>query len=269
MPHCKLCEHDLPLSNSHIIPEFAYRSLYEAAGKKSGKDGKFFPIIMGREVNSSDFEQKGYRQALLCSECEGKFAKWENHLRDFLVSIQNKKNYKKITLLKTQLPEGQVVYEVEGFNYHSIRMALLSILWRLSISDLELFKSYSLGKAHSERIKHILFEDQYIPEDIYPVYLAVNMSKGVPVKGLQKYGSCKRIDGLNAQIFTMCATDVITVVSNQKNSRKRLKLCIREDSSAYILEKEVRPTVTNNSKILDRLMRADIGNMYDQLTTLK
>ena len=73
---CKFCKKDKILKNSHIIPEFFYKPLY---------DSKHKMIVMERDKEDISDKwkiQKGIREYLLCGDCEEHFNKsFENKFK--------------------------------------------------------------------------------------------------------------------------------------------------------------------------------------------
>ena len=67
---CRLCLKNRKLCDSHVIPEFLYRPLY---------DSKHRAFELRLEPFRERYLQKGYREQLLCDECEAKIAKYEQH----------------------------------------------------------------------------------------------------------------------------------------------------------------------------------------------
>ena len=60
---CILCQQEKRLCDSHIIPEFAYADIYDDKHRAV----TFSPIA----PDERKFEQKGVRDKLLCTDCEG------------------------------------------------------------------------------------------------------------------------------------------------------------------------------------------------------
>ena len=91
--------------------------------------------------------QKGFREYLLCQKCETYLSKSEDYVRRFL--------YGGTGYYVRQ--EGPISF-LSGLNYHHIRICFLSILWRMSVSTLPVFKAVDLG-PHEEHIRRMLHED--------------------------------------------------------------------------------------------------------------
>jgi hypothetical protein len=127
---CKLCHQEDALRDSHIISEFLYASMYD--------DKHRFHVVTAGDVNFS-YEQKGYRERMLCQSCETKLSKWETYARALLMGG---------TLLQYRR-EGTITW-VEGIDYPRFKLFQLSILWRAGVATREFFSKVTLG-PHAER----------------------------------------------------------------------------------------------------------------------
>jgi uncharacterized protein YlaI len=84
--------------------------------------------------SSKKIEQKGIREFLLCDQCEGLISKYENYAAETIYA-KNKGNKANIVNV-SKTDDGQyILYEYEGFTYKEFRIFLLSILWRMLVSD--------------------------------------------------------------------------------------------------------------------------------------
>ncbi len=73
---CKLCKKDKKLMNSHIIPEFIYKPLYDEKHR--------FHVISTYKQKDRPKEQKGIRERLLCLDCEQHISRYEDYARKVL-----------------------------------------------------------------------------------------------------------------------------------------------------------------------------------------
>jgi len=73
---CKLCNNESKLMNSHIIPEFIYKPLYD-------EKHRFHVLSTYKKVGKLK-EQKGIRENMLCSECEQHISRYESYARKVL-----------------------------------------------------------------------------------------------------------------------------------------------------------------------------------------
>jgi len=137
---CRLCGQDKELANSHIIPEFMYRPLY---------DEKHKMITLSTNPNKDKPLQKGLREKLLCSGedgCEQKLGVWESYASQVLFHMQ----------LKHDKYDDAIV--VKDIDYTKFKLFQLSLLWRASISSLQHFSNVKLG-PHEDKIRNMLINN--------------------------------------------------------------------------------------------------------------
>lgn len=156
--YCAGCNNKKMLQNSHIIPEFFYRYVYT-------KDHKFILISSDNE-DKLKISQKGFREKLLCKDCENYLAKFEKITAEFFNEIV----YQKYNKLKAEKIEADIL-KIEKYNYLAIKKCLLSILWRASISTLKEFSDYDLGKENNEKIKQLIFSNEDISWKCFPILI--------------------------------------------------------------------------------------------------
>ena len=71
---CALCKANGDLQNSHIIPEFFYKLVYDQQPRR-------FQVVSAQVSEREYFEQKGLRDRLLCRGCEQRLSKWEHYAK--------------------------------------------------------------------------------------------------------------------------------------------------------------------------------------------
>ncbi|TMO56363.1 hypothetical protein [Pseudoalteromonas phenolica] len=197
---CKLCNSEnVELRDSHIIPEFLFKNVYTSKHK-------FIPI----EVDGIDgkVHQKGFRENLLCQGCETKLSLWERELSLFMHFLSGgKSNVFSLTTVGSNTV-------VEGINYDLAKKALISILWRMSISTLQFFADYDIG-IYEERFRNWLHQD--LPFDIqdFPILVSKGYISGIYQTGLLmpitqgSYGKHIKMESvvLDGVIFDFLLTD--------------------------------------------------------------
>lgn len=146
---CRLCDQEADLCRSHIIPEFLYKPFDKSQGSTR--------ISPGSE-HRPQFVQTGSWQRMLCASCESRLSRYERYFRTVWYGPK---------ALRPKIPPAEVAW-IFGLDYHSIRMFMLSVLWRVSASCLPEHRSVCLG-AHEELVRQILLRDTPIPEWKYPV----------------------------------------------------------------------------------------------------
>jgi len=148
---CRLCGTHTKLCESHIVPEFCYS--YEKSGHKRFTLEWLVPAEGGLPEERKI--QKGYREYLLCLACEQAINKYEKVFWTFWRT--------KILSIPSFTPGEDVV--IRGVDYHSIKLFILSVFWRASVSGL-FGEAMSLG-PYAEKLRLILFEDRAVDQTHY------------------------------------------------------------------------------------------------------
>lgn len=133
---CRLCRKRTTLCESHIIPEFLYKPLYDSKHR-------FFRVSTG-EKPKRPFEQKGVRERLLCADCEGQFSAYERYARGVLYGGEP-------IDITTNDPRG---FEAR-VDYRRFKLFELSLLWRMGVTSVPEFNGVCLG-SHERRIHRML-----------------------------------------------------------------------------------------------------------------
>ena len=91
--------------------------------------------------------QKGLREYLLCEICEGRFGRYEKYVKEFIYDGKN---------VTGEWQQQGVL--LRGLDYRTTRLYYLSLLWRMGVSTLKMFKDVSLG-PHEERLRSMLLAE--------------------------------------------------------------------------------------------------------------
>lgn len=149
---CKLCQApESELRNSHVIPEFNYAPCY---------DGKHrFSRLSSTGPKHRKFEQKGYREHLLCQKCETKFSVWEGYAKRILTDGGLRLVHK-----------DQRGYVLGGADYNRFKLYGMSLIWRMGVSSLSMFQEVRLG-PHEFRLREALLKEDPLEVSEYPFCL--------------------------------------------------------------------------------------------------
>ena len=140
---CRLCgTGSSPLRNSHIVPEFLYKSLYN-------ERGNMLAIRQPDETHRAGrLLQKGIRERLFCESCEQHFN--EHFEKPFLKQW-----------VPTPLPDPwnvNGIYRVD-VDYTSFKLFHLSVVFRAAVSSLPHYAEVNLGSHESVLRKRLLEVD--------------------------------------------------------------------------------------------------------------
>lgn len=142
---CKLCQTAAQLQASHIYPKFTYRRM-----RSPDISNRFVLFSTGNPEQADGAEmQDGYKEHLLCWDCEQRLQKWE----DYFARLVNQKRVFDIV----HDPKKRWV-RLEGLDYQKTKLYLTSLLWRSAVTSDPSFRSVNLGPSHSERLRRMLLD---------------------------------------------------------------------------------------------------------------
>lgn len=159
---CKLCKNEKELQRSHILPEFMYQN-----------PKRFYTLHVNLDdlaKSSKKIEQKGIREFLLCKECEVLISKYENYAAETIYA-KNKSNKADI-LDASKTDDGRyTLYNYAGFSYKEFKLFLMSIFWRMLIS--ERFTEIQGEEVILEKLRDAVYSEDPLEYDDFGCLLQV------------------------------------------------------------------------------------------------
>jgi hypothetical protein len=137
---CRLCLKDSVLNNSHIIPEYFYKPMYDTKHR--------FLKVSPEPNKKNKFVQKGLREYLLCNDCEQHINEFEKYANSVMF-YEPPKN----------INQNHRIAFIEGIDYKLMKLFQLSIIWRASVSSLQTFSEVKLG-PHQERLRKMVLDSK-------------------------------------------------------------------------------------------------------------
>jgi len=195
---CKLCLSDEARKNSHIIPEFIYKPLYNV------EIHKFCELNLAQGKPWFTEHQKGLREHMLCGSCEQRFSNIEDPAS---------RAFRKLTP-KAWIPHQEIV--VPNSSGHIVWAFMLSVLWRASVSSLPFFHNVRLG-PHEERLRRLFMSEDYSESSLsrFPCLLLVRKPSGTNGEHTLEAPTLKRMNGFPVYKFIVpCMTWKFVVSRN-------------------------------------------------------
>jgi hypothetical protein len=213
MGFCKLCEKEKKLIEAHIIPKFMFK-------KMKDENNSFYEVkinVETKEQKSKKVQKEDYDKNILCGDCDNGILGgiYEDYAKDVLYgenlnsTIAPKcKNYMN--------PNDGTEYSVcKNIDYSKMKLFLLSLLWRASITDRPIFQDVNIGSKHEEIIRKMLFEKITPKETEYPIIVTSFMRTENKLENL--ISQPKRIKmqgGINGYLFTIDSLQFMFAVNS-------------------------------------------------------
>ena len=216
---CALCLAQRDLCKSHIIPEFAYKPLYDDDHKMIA----FEPS----EVDQPWKEQKGFRDRLLCSQCESFLNKsYEDPFNQFWFTRR----------ILDGRPDGEAAL-LNGIPYAAFKLFHLSVLWRASVCQNPVFGRVDLG-PHNDRIRRMLLAGDPGRHTDYPIICAMVTNESRPALNLITSPLRLRYEGHTGYLFTFAGCQWLYYASSHSHPKIEL-LSLKEDGTLQVFRRDV------------------------------
>jgi hypothetical protein len=152
---CRFCEKDKTLIKAHIIAQCLHEPILDPSGPMMiiSKDPNSYP----KKTPTGEYDTE-----ILCAECDGKFSPWERYTANLLITSGAYERYK-------EAKANEDFYTIEKYDYSSLKLCLLSILWKMSVST-SLFKDVRLGPFEA-KIRQMLQDRNPGLGHEFPIYL--------------------------------------------------------------------------------------------------
>lgn len=153
MPICYFCGLEKKLRKAHIFPRKLYEPIRESSLNELPGDQVPMMYVVGTNRKPKPFQSGIYDSSILCRECDNNpIGFWDNYGQTLLLSPSNPENY-------ISDPVAGFVYKIDSFDYKSLKLFFMSILWRAAITSNEFFSQVKLGCWEEKLRKMLLVQD--------------------------------------------------------------------------------------------------------------
>ena len=219
---CRLCLQDKKLIKAHIIPEGFFRLL---------RQGNIAPEMHSNTPGSypKRMQVGTYDSTILCSECDGKIAPWDNYGQQVLIHGFS-------AAVGISLEGKTIAWRIEKFDSRMLKLFFMSVLWRASVSKQTFYKRISLGPFEDRLRTMILNEDPGGSQD-FAVVLA--RFEDIPITAMldphpEKY------DGISFCRFYLSGFVAYIKVDNRPTPSFLTDLRFQEGKPLVVLARSLR-----------------------------
>jgi hypothetical protein len=213
---CKLCQQHKTLINSHIFPEFFYKSLY---------DEKHRAVYLTSNPGEKErYLQKGLREYMLCEECELRLSKYERYAADILRSLDS-------------YPTIIDLYKNVTVDYKIFKLFQLSLLWRSGVSKREEFSQVALG-PHEEILRDMILKEDPGMEYEYGCFMTTLKNRD-DLDRISRYPIRQKFDGHRCYRFLFCGIFWMFIVSSHSHNHPSREFFLQESGLLHIMISDV------------------------------
>jgi hypothetical protein len=233
---CKLCQKEKKLIDAHIVPKFMFK-------KMKDENHSFYDITYNldtKQTKSKKTQKEDYDKNILRGDCDNGIigAIYEDYAKEALYG--ENLNIEIAPKCENFLnPDDGAEYSIcKNIDYTKMKLFLLSLLWRASITDRPIFNEVNIGEKHEEIIRKMIYEKTAPSETEYPIIITSFMRTENKFENL--IAQPKRIrmkNGLNGYIFLIDSLQFMFFVnsSDHKLPEYVLKSTIKESGELTTL----------------------------------
>lgn len=207
------------LANSHIIPEFVFKPLYDEKHR--------FHRISTDILEKNRYLQKGIREPLLCLDCETMLSKNEQYVSEVFNGIR-----------EVNLINNDGVVKAEGLDYIKFKLLALSVLWRAGVSSNPSFSAVSLG-VHEPKLREMIRSNNPGLVEEYPFVICPIIHEKELLSALILEPERVRLHGHVAYRFVFSGLVWIYIVSSHALPSAILEASINEAGQLKMLPKNI------------------------------
>jgi hypothetical protein len=224
---CKLCGESKELCTSHIFPDFVYRTMKT--------ENRLLAINGAGRGDPVRIIQTGYTEPLLCRACEALLnTRYEQPAQNFWWALSGEPTAPDITVEPLAL-DGRASI-MRGFDYKSIKLFFISLLWRAGVSTRYEFSCVSLG-PHEPRLRAMLLNEDPGTARDYPccVLTLSNDSQTIMCPAVHRQENHHRV-----YRFLICKVLLMFPVASHRGAFDYSLFSPREDGVLVTVEREFK-----------------------------
>lgn len=218
---CNYCKKAKKLIDAHIVPR----------GFLGDVKNQNFLEVSTEYLHTKRRPIGPYDQKILCAECDGIIGRYDDYAKSLLIDrMESWRN--------SQNPFYQIPHL--SLDYEKLKKFFISLIWRASISDAEMFNRVSLGPYDDIALSY-LRADASLDDDIFAVLLFKD-SASLKYRNVITFTATK-LAGKKAYKIHFSGYQV-TIIPNAKDMRWNItdgttspaEAFLKKDNDLYILE---------------------------------
>jgi hypothetical protein len=252
---CKLCVTEQELINkSHIIPRQFYHYTTKQVEKEIIDTTSNSTYLFSREGKLKQIQSGLFMGDILCKKCENLIGKWDKYAQELLVGDRDIDTISKVEAQGTKME----LKFVENFNYNSLKLFFMSVLWRshiarnhffvekkirgFEVKEAQVFQKINLGEEWETKLRTMLLLEDPGTEEDFSVLLVKYTGKESyihlfpPIRGKDPYNET------NLYRFMFAGYSWFIKVDSHLFHNRIRPLILKPDQPLYFMEQEYKKT---------------------------
>jgi hypothetical protein len=231
------------------MPDFYIRS--SEALKKTGSQGVVQPhsfVAIARPESKDGWMQRnywekrvGWKEWLLCDDCEKRFGVHESKVVNFLYgSARTPLKKKTLGTTVASLPPrafpGLLEIREVQVDYRELKLFQMSLLWRAGVAKGEFFQNVDLGEKHERQLRQFLGHDDPGPEEAYPCAMYDLRSMHVEFEGFWQAPTIDRDEDQGQRLYKIVIGGYALMYSVSTHAASQLVLtyCAKRNGRMFL-----------------------------------
>jgi hypothetical protein len=219
---CRFCDQDKPaLAKAHIIP----RSFFKVV---RGKENYSVEMRVSEEAVTEEFQQAGkYDNGILCEDCERKFSQYDAHGHSVFTKV-----FEDPTIYRDP-NEIECAYLLPNVDFRLLKLFVLSVLWRASVSSLDFFSNVDLGERHEATMKSLISNGSIEGGDDYQFFCCHQRDAQYKTVILPPWK--RRMDSINYIALYLPDIQIVVKVDKRELPEIFARLVIKPEAPHYLV----------------------------------
>ncbi len=138
MPICKMCGCEKQLVEAHIVPKAFYRDMNADSANKM-----LWTLGTDEQKRVRRSPQGEYDPEIVCEDCEKLFQPYDQYAAELLIQDRD------TAFERRSAGYGRTYFICDSADYRKLKLFLIAVLWRASVSQRSFFHRLSLGPYES------------------------------------------------------------------------------------------------------------------------
>lgn len=155
MSHCLYCGQERTLVKAHIIPEAFFRDI-------RGDASTLYFVMNEPSAHPKRAPIGLYDKQILCGQCEKAFQNVDDYAAALLIRERD-------SAFERRSHNGRTIYVAEQFDYHRMKLFIVSVLWRASVSTQQYFSRVNLGPVRVVVVARFMRQTEFYERSRLPL----------------------------------------------------------------------------------------------------